>query len=112
MRDQQVTRTRGRKWQRIRESVLIDSPLCVRCQGNDKITAASEVDHIIPLHQGGTDDPANLQALCHDCHAEKTATEQGKRTRPEIGVDGWPVDGGGGQIFATRALETVREPSL
>jgi len=46
----------------------------------------------VPLHKGGTDDLDNLQSLCHDCHAEKTATEQGKRRRQEIGLDGWPVE--------------------
>jgi hypothetical protein len=31
--------------------------------------AAAEVDHIVPVIDGGTDDPANLRSLCHDCHA-------------------------------------------
>jgi 5-methylcytosine-specific restriction endonuclease McrA len=33
------------------------------------------VDHTIPLHLGGSDDPANKQLLCDDCHAVKTAQE-------------------------------------
>ncbi|MBF3094675.1 HNH endonuclease, partial [Pseudomonas aeruginosa] len=37
---------------------------------------ATEVDHIIPLSQGGTDDDANLMAIAgYPCHARKTATE-------------------------------------
>ena len=76
----------------IRAQTLYQYPLCVKCESKGRITAATEVDHVIPLHQGGTDDFDNLQALCHDCHAEKTATEQGKRRRQEIGLDGWPVE--------------------
>jgi ATP adenylyltransferase len=32
---------------------------------------ALEVDHIVPRNNGGTDDPANLQALCYLCNAQK-----------------------------------------
>lgn len=33
------------------------------------------VDHVVPLADGGMDDPCNMQALCADCHATKTAAE-------------------------------------
>lgn len=29
-----------------------------------------QVHHIIPIEEGGTDDPSNLQLLCHECHAD------------------------------------------
>jgi 5-methylcytosine-specific restriction endonuclease McrA len=29
----------------------------------------------VPLHRGGTNDASNLQSLCKDCHAAKTAAE-------------------------------------
>jgi ATP adenylyltransferase len=32
---------------------------------------ALEVDHIVPRNHGGTDDNANLQALCYSCNAMK-----------------------------------------
>ncbi len=32
---------------------------------------ALEVSHIVPRNRGGTDDSANLQALCHVCNAHK-----------------------------------------
>lgn len=32
-----------------------------------------EVDHILEVVEGGTDDPANLRTLCRRCHREKTA---------------------------------------
>jgi 5-methylcytosine-specific restriction endonuclease McrA len=31
-----------------------------------------QVDHIRPLSQGGTSNPANLQTLCKACHEKKT----------------------------------------
>jgi len=40
---------------------------------------ATEVDHIVPLSQGGPDEWDNLQGLCHDCHAAKTAREMRER---------------------------------
>ena len=32
-----------------------------------------EVDHIVPLCQGGTSDTGNLQLLCKSCHGRKDA---------------------------------------
>lgn len=29
---------------------------------------AWNVDHVVPVVDGGTDNPANLRLLCHDCH--------------------------------------------
>jgi hypothetical protein len=34
-----------------------------------------DLDHITPLHKGGTDDRQNLQALCAACHSQKTFGE-------------------------------------
>ena len=34
-----------------------------------------EIDHTIPLGNGGTNDIANLQPLCKDCHSSKTKEE-------------------------------------
>lgn len=33
------------------------------------------VDHIVRLSDGGADERENMQALCADCHADKTAVE-------------------------------------
>ena len=30
-----------------------------------------EIDHIVPLSLGGTDDPSNLQTLCRTCNRRK-----------------------------------------
>lgn len=40
----------------------------------------AEIDHIIPKADGGaTHDLKNLQALCEECHKEKTSKENSKR---------------------------------
>lgn len=41
--------------------------------------AWGEIDHIVPLWEGGTDDAYNLQLLCCDCHKKKTLKEQKRR---------------------------------
>lgn len=81
----------GSRWQKVIEHILRrDNGLCQHCLRNGTIRAASEVDHIKRIADGGGDDDDNLQALCHDCHADKTATEGGKRRKVRIGLDGWP----------------------
>lgn len=34
-----------------------------------------EIDHIVPMWEGGSDDVFNLQPLCVECHKEKSAEE-------------------------------------
>jgi 5-methylcytosine-specific restriction protein A len=38
------------------------------------------IDHIVPLSENGKDDETNMQALCVDCHREKTSEEARTRT--------------------------------
>lgn len=73
-----------------------DEGRCQVCKRNGYITEAREVDHIIPRCKGGGDDDDNLQAICVECHKAKSATDTGKRRRPQIGADGWPVKAGAG----------------
>ena len=63
----------GRPWRRKREAILIrDNYTCRVC---GLTTKDLEVDHIINVAQGGTDDDGNLQAICIPCHKTKTARE-------------------------------------
>lgn len=73
-------RTRGRAWQDIRRRILTrDCGLCQECKRQGRVGLADEVDHVIELQDGGTDADANLEALCHEHHAEKTARSQAAR---------------------------------
>lgn len=82
-------RLRGRKWMRIRSRVMLKAKWC--CASCGSIAVKGEVDHIIPLAKGGTDDDDNLQLLCLACHEKKTRADNGYRDRPQTGIDGWPV---------------------
>ena len=84
-------RIRGHKLQRIRRGHLSEQPLCVACYSKGQIKAATELDHIVALMNGGSNEPSNLQGLCTECHKVKTAADKGHRARVTIGVDGWPV---------------------
>jgi hypothetical protein len=44
---------------------------CGHCKS--QLNAWFEVDHIISLENGGTNEVINLVALCRDCHGKKTA---------------------------------------
>lgn len=74
-----VERMRGRPAQRRRERILSERPLCVACERAGRVAAATELDHVVPLWKGGSEDDSNMQGLCHACHAEKTATEAAER---------------------------------
>ena len=67
------------RWQKARKRFLIQHPLCVECQRQGFIVAASVVDHVAP-HKGNYKlfwDESNWQPLCKRCHDIKTATEDG-----------------------------------
>ncbi|MFD7605165.1 HNH endonuclease [Streptomyces mirabilis] len=49
-----------------------DGFACVRCGSRDHL----EVDHVIPIAQGGTWTLDNAQTLCQPCHRGKTADDR------------------------------------
>lgn len=73
----------GRPWRRLREQILIrDNYLCQCCLANDgRVTMATEVDHIVNVASGGTDDWGNLSSICAPCHKVKTARESNPSSR-------------------------------
>lgn len=52
-----------------------DNYLCQLCLQEGKTTLAETVDHKVPRAHGGTDEEANLWALCWPHHRRKTARE-------------------------------------
>ena len=50
-----------------------------------------EVDHIVAVEDGGTDDPANLRLLCRPCHKDRTALQRrhkavGRRKQQQLAL--------------------------
>lgn len=85
-----VKRLRGRALDVRNTRLLRREPLCRRCRANNRVTAAEELDHIVPLAKGGADDESNLQPLCGPCHKIKTAEDFGFNAWPAVDKDGWP----------------------
>ncbi|MBW7903016.1 MAG: HNH endonuclease [Rhodocyclaceae bacterium] len=80
----------GADWVRRRIVILRrDGGLCQPCLRAGRVTTATQVDHITPKSDGGTDAEDNLQSICADCHAAKTAAEAGgARRRPSSRREG------------------------
>lgn len=76
-RTQRIT---GSKLQIIRERWFRVHPLCAECDRHGRVTAAQELDHIVPLHLGGQDSDSNRQGLCVECHKDKTRREAQSRS--------------------------------
>lgn len=85
-----VTRIAGDRLQRLRKAHFQAQPLCVHCLRKDRARIATELDHIVALVNGGTNDPENFQGLCKWHHIEKTRADLGWKPKPKIGADGWP----------------------
>lgn len=80
----------GYEWTKLRKQVLQrDCYLCQPCERQGRTTQATQVDHITPKAQDGSDDFDNLQSICDDCHKAKTKAETS--SKPVIGADGWPL---------------------
>lgn len=66
----------GSDWDKRRKRILTrDKGLCQPCLQQGVVAPATQVDHLVPKAQGGTDEDANLQAICRACHQAKTARE-------------------------------------
>jgi 5-methylcytosine-specific restriction endonuclease McrA len=64
------------RWHKYSISYRKKHPLCVLCLAEGKTTRSQEVDHIIPIQEGGEEwNPDNHQALCKTHHSQKTAKE-------------------------------------
>jgi 5-methylcytosine-specific restriction protein A len=88
-RDQRIT---GRRWMELRERMFKINPLCVHCMAEGRIKVWTQLDHIVPLVKGGTNEDRNLQGLCDNCHDIKTHKDLGYKVKRRIGVDGFPIE--------------------
>ncbi|WKX00956.1 HNH endonuclease signature motif containing protein [Rhodococcus aetherivorans] len=76
----QTSGTNSRRWRRLRERILQESPLCSTCQRE----LATVLDHRVPVAEGGAMwSESNLQGLCRSCSDRKTQEEaqRGRRRR-------------------------------
>lgn len=77
-----------RRWLELRKEVLTAHPLCEICERDGYVTPATEVHHRRPVEYGINlnekrrlmYDPANLMALCHNCHVQ-IHTDMGRAGR-------------------------------
>ena len=60
-------------WQLIRAAYLAAHRYCSYNRKCRPGTLATEVDHKLPLREGGTNEWYNLRATCKPCHSSKTA---------------------------------------
>ena len=77
-----VVRKRGSAGVKDRERIRTrDCGLCQECRRNGQTVLGHDVDHIVALWAGGSDDDRNKELLCAEHHAEKTAREAAERGR-------------------------------
>ena len=69
-----AARDYGAAWQVVRAEHLRLESDCRLCG-----VPGTEVDHVLPLRDGGTHRHSNLQTLCATCHRRKTAAERDRR---------------------------------
>lgn len=70
----------GYKWQQARAGYLAHHPLCVYCEREGRVTAATVVDHRVP-HRGDMKlfwDKANWQSLCAAHHSRDKQREEAR----------------------------------
>jgi 5-methylcytosine-specific restriction endonuclease McrA len=69
----------------VRQQVVFkQGNLCGECKL--ALTPYFQIDHVIGLQFGGTDDESNLMALCCECHAKKSEAENRCRKRIKAAI--------------------------
>jgi 5-methylcytosine-specific restriction protein A len=83
----------SRRWQRRARTQLAAEPLCALCAERGLVVPATVADHVEP-HGGDVNRfwLGKLQSLCASCHSRDKRQEERKGFRPDIGLDGWPID--------------------
>lgn len=101
----------GHPWRRLRARVLArDHGLCQICDHNGFVTPGNIVDHIVPKAEGGTDAMDNLQVLCPECNATKTATEAA-RGRQRAQGRGVSIPGGAAPMTVVPSVQKTKRVS-
>ena len=72
-------RPRGRVWMTQRERIAARDGYVCACCGLVWQPSLDQVDHVVELEDGGTNDDDNLQLLCNACHGAKTRASAAAR---------------------------------
>jgi 5-methylcytosine-specific restriction protein A len=72
LRGTAASRGYGAKWRRQRATYFAEQPYCVVCLADGQYKLATDLDHVVPREQGGSDEWDNLQGLCKEHHSAKT----------------------------------------
>ena len=102
------------RWQHLRDMFLRAHPLCIECQHEGRVTPAEDIDHIVPIADGGARlDERNLQALCRAHHNQKTRQDVRRRQQSEGNVASVIVVAGApGSGKTTFVRERMKEGDL
>lgn len=80
----------NKHWRALRDLFIKEHPICSDCLDKGKVTPATSVHHIkSPFKNGEVNmalllDYNNLMSLCHECHGERHAKEQGHVSAEDI----------------------------
>ena len=86
----------GYRWRKLRTRFLNSHPFCEQCRQQGRYTLATEVHHVKPLADGGTNELSNLMSLCRSCHAK--LHRSGRAPTPH-------------SISVVEAVDTIHPPS-
>jgi 5-methylcytosine-specific restriction protein A len=81
------------RWLKIRQRQLREHPLCKYCAETSVVEPATICDHVEP-HHGDLNKfwSGPFQSLCKRCHDHAKRFVEMRGYRPDIGLDGWPLD--------------------
>jgi len=73
----------SKEWRELREFLLSQNPICIKCFIEGKIVPATEIDHIVDLKIAPQErfNTQNLQCLCKSCHSEKTYNDNLRKSK-------------------------------
>jgi 5-methylcytosine-specific restriction enzyme A len=81
------------RWQRIRRHQLREHALCKYCAETGIVEPATICDHVEPHHGDRIKFWSGpFQSLCKRCHDSAKRHVELHGYRPDVGLDGWPLD--------------------